>query len=185
MSKPTKEKQDAPIRKGASKCAVAIAKALTSVGSTGNLITACVASLNSVYRGADVPDSNLAYIADNVARIMKWKPDNKSGRSRVRKIARNYARIPEALAMFTSKSDGCTWHDVMRLLTQMNKEPSNKIAVKAALTVKVPDVLAPLDVVTALAEKIINATTTAGSKARQFQDAVEVVCGKFDLLEIE
>lgn len=130
-----KQATDAPtVRKGATKVANTIAKVFDAVASGGNIVTQCVSSLRSVYRGAEVPTHEVKFIADNVARIRGWS-DSSAGprKSEVRKIVRNYLKLDEAIAMYRKKSESFTWHECMKLLTQLNKDQSLRQAVTACL----------------------------------------------------
>ena len=135
-----KQQTDAPtVRKGATKVANTIAKVFDAVASGGNIVTQCVSSLRSVYRNAEVPAHEIKFIADNVARIRKWS-DSSAGprKSEVRKIVRNYLKLDEAITMYNKKSDTFTWHDAMKLLTQLNKDQSPRQAVTACLVTAEP-----------------------------------------------
>ena len=131
MSKQTKTE----VHKGATKVAATISKVYDTVSKSGNIVTQCVSAVQQVYRGAEVPKADLAFIADNVARSRGWSSKSaQSRKSEVRKIVRNYLRIPEALKLYTAKVDSFTWHDAIKLTTQLNKDQTVRQAVSAMLS---------------------------------------------------
>lgn len=128
MSKETKVE----VRKGATKVASGIAKVFDTVSKQGNILTQCVTSVRSVYRGAEVPVVDERFIADNVARIRNWSKASEGPRkSEVRKIVRNYALIPEAMQLYQKKHDTFTWHTAMKLVTKLNGGNTPRQAVAA------------------------------------------------------
>jgi len=156
-----KTKQDKPVVKaGASKVANVIAKVFDALSSNGNVITQCVSSLRSVYRGSDVPVQDIAFIADNVARIRGWS-DKSAGprKSEVRKIVRNYTSLDEAVKLYKKKSATFTWHECMKLLTQMNKEQTTRQAVAACLVTAAPTKVAAPKQLASLLTRISNIET--------------------------
>jgi len=148
------------VKKGASKVAATIAKVFDDVSKQGNIVTQCVSSVRSVYRGVEVPRIDEQFIADNVARIRGWS-DKSAGprKSEVRKIVRNYLKVDEAIAAYRKKSDTFTWHECMRLLTQLNKDQSIKQAVTACLVTSAPAKIAAPKQLASLLARISNLET--------------------------
>jgi len=130
------DKEKPQPRKGAGKVAAAIAKVFDTVENNGSVITQCVTSAKSVYRGAEIPTVDLAYIADNVARIRSWTPTSINARkSEVRKILRAYRELPEAIEKFRKKSPTFTWHQAVKLARLLGQHSTINKAVAAMVQV--------------------------------------------------
>ena len=175
----TKQASDKPaVRKGATKVANTIAKVFDTVASGGNVITQCVTSLKSVYRGAEVPTHEEQFIANQVARIRKWSDKSAVARkSEVRKIVRNYLKLDEAVDMYRKKSDTFTWHECMKLLTQLNKDQTTRQAVNACLTTAAPTkVPAPKQIANLLTR--ISNVETRSAKIIAFRKDLAKLCEK-------
>jgi hypothetical protein len=172
-------KQESTIAKGAAKVASAIAKVFETVSKQGNIITQCVSSVTSVYKGKPVPSTDIAFIANNVARLRGWSKGSEGPRkSEVRKIVRNYTRIPEAMQKVGAADGNFTWHDAMRLLTALNAEPALGKAVlrfNAKGPVTKATSATPTKVLGQAVSKIMNLDTRA-VKITKFQEALETLC---------
>lgn len=140
-----KAKTETP-RKGAGIVANAVAKAIGVVDNSGSLVDSIIASAKRIYKGKDIPDVDLSFIANEVARQRKWSAKSRDVRmSEVRKLVRNYQVLPEAIKKFRAKSSTCTFHQVVKLARAL-QSPANKTvasAVKACLTVKQADAPTP------------------------------------------
>ncbi|MCB7129194.1 MAG: hypothetical protein J3T61_06630 [Candidatus Brocadiales bacterium] len=173
MSSKTTKKAPA-VNKGAGKVAAAIAKVYEIVGQGGNIVTQLCKSANAVYKGETIPKRDLKTIADTVARLRNWSPVSAGPRkSEVRKMLRVYDRLPEAIVAYGKKHDTFPWHAAMKLARCLNREPSLKQALALMDSSKQADRGSPLTQVSKACSRLINIDTTAGSKARKFQDAVE------------
>jgi hypothetical protein len=112
---------------GADAVASAVVVALDAVGQQGNILMDVAVAAAKAYRGADVSEVDLQYIANEVARMKNWdEATAKQGRSRVRKIVRQYKRIPEAMAMYKKTNPEFAWHVGMKLVTCLSKKINNK-----------------------------------------------------------
>ena len=100
--------------------------------------------------------------------------------SEVRKIVRNYKTIPEAITAFNKKNGGVTWHEAMRLLTQLNKGLTVNQSVKAMVTrAEVPKVKADKQIA-ALLTRISNVETRS-PKIIAFRKALSALAAKHNL----
>lgn len=169
-------KQESKVSKGATKVAGAIAKVFETVSKQGNILTQCVSSVSSVYRGKPVPAQDIAFIANNVARIRGWSSASAGPRkSEVRKIVRNYTRLPEAMQKIGAANGNFTWHDAMRLLTCLNAEPALGKALARFSTKTTAKIVTPLKALGTAVSKIMNLDTRA-SKITKFQTDLEHLC---------
>lgn len=173
-----KAKQDKPkVNKGATKVANAIAKVYEIVGNQGNVVTQCVTSAMSVYKGAKVPKADLSFIADNVARIRSWTVMSaKVRKSEVRKILRVYDRLPEAIDAYTAKHDSFTWHTAVKLARCLDREPALRSAL-ALMDAKSASVsITPAKALSAAIGRAMNVEARSGTSAAKFQIALEQLC---------
>lgn len=155
-----KQESKTEVHKGATKVASGIAKVFDTVAKQGNILTQCVTSVKSVYRGADVPVADERFIADNVARIRNWSKASEGPRkSEVRKIVRNYALIPEAMQLYQRKHDTFTWHTAMKLVTKLNAGNTPKQAVAAMVATASASAPKPMAVFAAAIARIVNLDT--------------------------
>ncbi len=168
---------------GISKVANAIAKAYATQAGSGNVITQVCKIAASVFRGKDANSTDLKEIATSVARQRGWSPASSGPRmSEVRKIVRNYKRMPEAVTTYLSKHDAFSWHDAMRLLTCLNREPSNRIALSLMDKSNATKQAArPAKVIGTAISRIMNVDTRT-AKIVGFQEALESLCETHDIL---
>ncbi len=170
----SKKTSTTPVHKGAGKVAAAIAKVYGIVAQNGNVITQCVSSAMSVYKGADIPKKDLSAIADKVAMLRKWTPASAGPRkSEVRKILRVYPRLPEAIAAYAKKHDSFTWHTAVKLARCLGREPALNKALALMDSAPKAAAFSALELCGKATRRLINLETTGGSKARIFQDAVQ------------
>ena len=171
----------ATINKGASKIANTIAKVYDAVKKQGSIVTQCVTSVATVYKGELVPKADEQFIADNVARIQKWSGKSEGPRkSEVRKIVRNYLTLPEALKLFIKRNNGATWHDAMKLATQLNKGFTPRQAVTALMTTAEAKKPNALDVFHSAITRITNIETRS-TKVIAFRKDLTVLLAKHNL----
>lgn len=175
----TTPKQDKPtVNKGALKIANTIAKVYDTVSKQGNIVTQCVSIVATMYRGNDVPAIDERFIADNVARIQRWTPKSAGPRkSEVRKMVRNYRTIPEALQVFAKRNGGVSWHEAMKLLTQLNKGLTIRQAVTACFATAVAANVPAPKVLAALLTRISNIETRS-AKIIAFRQDLSKLCAK-------
>lgn len=175
--KANKAKDKPTINKGATKVANAIAKVYEIVGKSGSVVTQCVTSARSVYKGAAIPKADLSFIADNVARMRNWTPASSGPRkSEVRKILRVYDRLPEAIDAYCSKHDTFTWHTAIKLARCLNREPALRPAL-ALMEAKVAIAASPAKALGAAISKAMNVETRT-VKIVAFQEGLEQLCDK-------
>lgn len=164
------------VSKGASKVAAAIAKVYGVVAQGGNVITQCVTSAQSVYKGADIPKRDLSVIADTVARLRNWTPASAGPRkSEVRKILRVYTRLPEAIKAYTAKHDSFTWHTAVKLARCLNREPALRCALALMDASSKAAKVTPMKALSQQVSRIMNIDTTT-AKVVKFQDSLERLC---------
>jgi hypothetical protein len=174
MAKQAKGKTST-VSRGAGKVAAAIAKVYGVVAQNGNVITQCVSSAQSVYRGAAIPKADLSVIADTVARLRKWTPTSAGPRkSEVRKILRVYTRLPEAIQAYCKKHDSFTWHTAVKLARCLNREPSLRQALALMDRKAESKAITPLKACGNAVSKIMNLDTRT-SKIVGFQNALEAL----------
>ncbi len=168
---------------GISKVANAIAKAYATQAGSGNVVTQLCKISAQVFKGKDANSTDLKEIASSVARQRGWSPASSGPRmSEVRKIVRNYKRMPEAVAAYLKKHDAFSWHDAMRLLTCLNKEPSNKVALSLMdASNKTKQAGRPQKVIGLAVSRIMNVDTRT-AKIVSFQEALESLCETHDIL---
>ena len=163
-------------RKGANKLASAIAKVYESIDSGGNILTQVCKSATQVYGGDAIPTVDMKFITSTVARLRGWTPASGQTRmSEVRKVLRVYNRLPEAIAAYTAKHDGFTWHTAIKLARCLNREPALAPALRLMDAKAKAAHVSPLQACGKACSRLINLETTGGSKARKFQDAVQDV----------
>jgi len=169
------------VNKGAMKVASAVAKVYEIVGSSGNIVTQCVTSAKSIYKGAEIPRADLNFIAEQVARIRNWSPSSaKVRKSEVRKVLRAYNELPGAITKFCKKSDTFTWHQAVKLSRLLGNKTVNQ-AVAAMLTTATPEAPTPAKILASALTRIGNIDARAGSKVRVFQEAVAALATKHGL----
>lgn len=177
----TKSKAKEPkaiVHRGANKVAAAVAKVYDSVENSGNVVTQCVTAAMRVYRGNAIPKLDLAYIADNVARIRAWTATSlKQRKSEVRIVLRAYDRLPEAITKYTAKSESFTWHDAIKLARCLGREPAVNVAVALALSKNAAKIVTPVMRVGAAISRIMN-TETRIAKILAFQLGLESLAEK-------
>ncbi len=168
---------------GISKVANAIAKAYATQAGSGNVITQVCKIAASVFKGRDANSADLKEIASSVARQRGWSPASSGPRmSEVRKIVRNYKRVPEAVDAYLKKHDTFSWHDAMRLLTCLNVEPSNRIAIqRMEASNKDKQANRPAKTIGLAVSRIMNVDTRT-AKIVSFQEALETLCETHDIL---
>ena len=170
--------EKAEVNKGASKVASGISKVLDAVGKQGSLVTQCVSAIKAVYKGAEVPKADIEFIANNVARIQKWSASSRGPRmSNVRKIVRNYTSLPEAVEKFSKKNGGATWHDAMKVATQLNGGKTVNQAV-AAMTTKQEAATVPAPKRIAALLTSINNVETRSAKIIAFRKELNALAAK-------
>ena len=127
-------KTEAPkLATGIGKVSAAIAGVYGSLAKSGNIVTQVCKTCATVFRGKPATKAELKHVAENVARLQGWS-DKSAGprKSEVRKIVRNYLAMPEAVELVRRKTSTFSWHDAMRLATQLNNDGHNtRQAVKA------------------------------------------------------
>lgn len=168
---------------GISKVANAIAKAYATQAESGNVITQVCKIAAQVFKGKDANSTDLKEIAASVARQRGWSPASSGPRmSEVKKIVRQYKRIPEAVTTYLKKHDTFSWHTAMRLITCLGKEPSNAIALRAMdVSNKEKQAARPAKVIGLAVSRIMNVDSRA-SKIVSFQGALESLCETHDIL---
>lgn len=114
------------LAKAIAKVSSAISDVYGSLAKSGNVVTQVCKTCNTVFGGKPATKAELKHVAESVARLQGWS-DKSSGprKSEVRKIVRNYIALPEAVTMVKAKSDTFSWHDAMRLATQLNNDAYN------------------------------------------------------------
>lgn len=165
---------------GISKVANAIAKAYATQAESGNVITQVCKVAAQVFKGKDANVTDLKEIAKGVAEARGWTPASAGPRmSEVRKIVRNYKRIPEAVDAYLKKHDTFSWHTAMRLITCLNREPAIRIALglmeKSNAT---KEAARPLKVIGLAVSRIMNVDSKAG-KIVNFQTGLEALAEKY------
>lgn len=168
---------------GISKVANAIAKAYATQAGSGNVITQVCKIAASVFKSKDANSTDLKEIATSVARQRGWSPASSGPRmSEVRKIVRNYKRMPEAVTAYLNKHESFSWHDAMRLLTCLNREPSNAIALRLMDKSNATKQAArPAKVIGLAVSRIMNVDSRT-AKIVGFQEALESLCESHDIL---
>ena len=167
---------------GISKVANAIAKAYATQAESGNVITQVCKIAAQVFKGKDANSTDLKEIAKSVARQRGWTPASAGPRmSEVRKIVRQYKRIPEAVQAYMRKHETFSWHSAMRLITCLNREPALRPALALMDTSNATKQAArPAKVVSLAVSRIMNVDTRA-SKIVNFQSALEGLCETHDI----
>ena len=169
---------EAKINKGAGKVANAIAKVYEIVGQSGSVVTQCVTSAMSVYKGAAIPQQDLRFIADNVARIRKWTSVSARARkSEVRKILKQYTRLPEAIDAYCAKHDAFTWHTAVKLARCLDREPALRPALALMSAQTVSKAATPAKALGTAISKAMNVETRT-AKIVAFQGDLEQLCEK-------
>ena len=165
---------------GISKVANAIAKAYATQAESGNVITQVCKVAAQVFKGKDANSTDLKEIAKGVARQRGWTPASAGPRmSEVRKIVRNYKRIPEAVTNYMRKHETFSWHTAMRLITCLNREPALNQALKLMDVSNAAKQLAkPAKVIALAVSRIMNVDTRA-PKIVNFQTALEALAEKY------
>lgn len=166
------------VNRGAGKVATAVAKVYDTVENSGSVVTQCVTAARQVYRGKAIPKLDLSYIADNVARIRRWSAASlKQRKSEVRVVLRAYARLPEAIKLYTAKSQTFTWHDAIKLARCLGAEPSMIQALKRMNAKSASKKTTPGSIIAAAVSRIMNAETGARSLVA-FQTGLEALAEK-------
>ena len=175
-------KADVKTTVGISKVANAIAKAYATQAESGNVITQVCKVAAQVFKGKDANTSDLREIARTVAELRGWTPASAGPRmSEVRKIVRNYKRIPEAVTAYLRKHDTFSWHTAMRLMTCLNAEPALNQALKRMDKSNVAKALAkPGKVIASAISRIMNVDTRSANIV-SFQTALESLCEKHNV----
>ena len=113
-----------------------------------------------------------------MARIQRWTPKSAGPRkSEVRKMVRNYRTIPEALQVFAKRNGGVSWHEAMKLLTQLNKGLTIRQAVTACFATAVAANVPAPKVLAALLTRISNIETRS-AKIIAFRQDLSKLCAK-------
>ncbi|MEE8538554.1 MAG: hypothetical protein V3S54_01970 [Woeseiaceae bacterium] len=164
---------------GISKVANAIAKAYATQAESGNVITQVCKVAAQVFKGKDANTTDLKEIAKGVARQRGWTPASAGPRmSEVRKIVRNYKRIPEAVTSYMRKHETFSWHTAMRLITCLNREPALNQALKLMDVGNAVKLAAkPAKVIALAVSRIMNVDTRSTSIVN-FQTALESLAEK-------
>ena len=175
-------KADVKATVGISKVANAIAKAYATQAESGNVITQVCKVAAQVFKGRDANTTDLREIAKGVARARGWTPASAGPRmSEVRKIVRNYKRIPEAVTAYMRKHETFSWHTALRLITCLNREPALNQALKLMDKGNAAKALAKPGKVIALAVSRIMNVDTRSANIVNFQTALEGLCEKHNV----
>ena len=167
---------------GIGKVSNAIADAFGKQAKSGNIVTQVCKTCATVFNGRAATDAELKHIAESVTRIQGWSEKSAGPRkSEVRKIVRNYRTLPEAVALLAKKSDTFSWHDAMRLLTQLNNDNNNvKQAVAAMVSnnaTRKPSAIRQLEAALKRAMSI----ESEASKVVAAQEGIMALCAKLDI----
>ncbi len=164
---------------GIAKVAAAISKAYETQATSGNVITQVCKICASVFKGKAPNSTDLKTIATTVTRLRGWSKASAGPRaSEVRKIVRHYMRIPEAVTKYCAANDTFSWHDAMRLLTALNREPAlNKALALMNKSNAAKAEAKPAKVMGLAISRIMNVDTRA-AKLTAFQDALETLATK-------
>ncbi len=174
------KKTEAKVNKGAAKVANVIAKVYEIVGKSGNVVTQCVTSAQSVYKGATIPQQDLVFIANNVSRIRKWTSASATVRkSEVRKILKQYTRLPEAIDAYCAKHDTFTWHSAVKLARCLDREPAMRPAL-ALMEARVAEADSPLKALGKAVSKAMNVDTKT-VRIVAFQEGLEQLCEQHNI----
>ncbi len=119
----TTKKTEPSLATGIGKVSTAIANVYGSLAKSGNIVTQVCKTCATVFKGKPATKAELKHVAEGVARLQGWS-DKSAGprKSEVRKIVRNYMALPEAVELVKVKTDTFSWHDAMRLSTQLNND---------------------------------------------------------------
>jgi hypothetical protein len=164
---------------GIAKVANAIAKAYATQAESGNVITQVCKIAAQVFKGKDANTTDLKEISKSVARQRGWTPASAGPRmSEVRKIVRNYKRIPEAVDAYMRKHETFSWHTAMRLMTCLNREPALRPALSLMDASNATKLAAkPAKIIALAVSRIMNVDTRA-SKIVNFQKGLEGLAAK-------
>ncbi len=134
----TTKKEGPSLAKAIAKVSSAISDVYGSLAKSGNVVTQVCKTCNTVFGGKPATKAELKHVAESVARLQGWSAKSSGPRkSEVRKIVRNYITLPEAVELVKLKSDTFSWHDAMRLATQLNNDAhTTRQAVNAYLNRK-------------------------------------------------
>ncbi len=167
---------------GIGKVSTAISNAYAAQAESGVNLTNLCKIAQTVFKGKAANSIDIKAIADKVAQLRGWTQASAGPRkSEVRKIVRHYRRIPEAVTAYRKKGATFSWHDAMRLLTCLNKEPALRpaLALMAAGNSNRAK-QTPLKVIGSAISRVMNIDTKA-TKLVAFQDALESLCEQHEI----
>lgn len=111
--------------------------ALDTNESTGSLVTQVCDTAQRFLKGEDINEGDRANIVADIAKARGWKgPSLRSRSSEVNVVLRSYAKLPEAVKLFSTKAKAVHWHDSMKIARRLNAGDSIAQAVKAAFATK-------------------------------------------------
>ncbi len=108
--------------------------ALTSVETSGSLVTQVCDVARKALGGDEIPADARKLIVTDIAEARGWKDKALKARSsEVNVVLKAYNTLGEAVSLFTKKNNGkCQWHDSMKLARRINAGDSPQQAVAAA-----------------------------------------------------
>lgn len=100
----------------------------------GSLVTHVCDVMMSALKGEEIPKDARKLIIADVASARGWKDKALRARSsEVNVVLKAYAKLGEAVKLFTKKNGGrCQWHDTMKLARRINAGDSVSQAITAA-----------------------------------------------------
>ncbi len=177
----TTKKETPKLATGIGKVSNAIASVYGTLAKSGNIVTQVCKTCATVFKGRPATKAELAHVAESVARLQGWS-DKSAGprKSEVRKIVRNYGAMPEAVELVRAKTEVFSWHDAMRLATQLNNAEFNtRQAVSAFFTHKPAKQSAIKQLEAAL--KRAMSIDSQSAKIVGAQDAILAMCDKLGI----
>lgn len=157
---------------------------------TGALLDNVTGALNTQYKGADVPEADADFIADEVSRIRSWTATSaKSRKSEMRAIMSVYQTLPEAMTVLRSSKANTkpvTFEAGLKLARALKKGSTVKQAVAAYLEGGKSNVTAPADRDLAASLKStathINRVLEHTALPRKFRAALSALCIEHDIV---
>jgi hypothetical protein len=115
-----------------------LAAAFESVENSGNVIVHCLNIAAKHYGTTDIPRPDLKFVCDSVAVIRGWTDESaKVRKSECRAVLSQYAKLPDAIKAFKSKSPTFDWRDALRLARNLRKSKGNvNVAVRSTVEAK-------------------------------------------------
>lgn len=178
-----KGKAAAKLTAGVDKVVAAIAGALESVETGGNVVTQVCNIAKQIFRGEPVPAHDAEYIANEVAKRRGWSEVSARPRkSDVRTLLSTYDRLPAAVTAYKKKSPTFSWHTAMLLARSLKSNaPTKAVAItlgkaKSKVAVK----MTPAHKL-GMAVGIIKKLDTRSPNIIAFRAAFATLCKKYSI----